>query len=118
MKAAAFLLILAASPALLLAFEQQESQAEVSAANPIRKVVTMLQKMQKQVEAEGVKEKELFDKFMCYCKNGAADLSKAIGDADTKIPELGSNIEEAESQLTQYKEDIKKAQVDRSAAKT
>ena len=36
-------------------------------ANPIRKVVTLLQDMQKEIEAEGEKEKGLYDKFMCYC---------------------------------------------------
>ena len=35
-------------------------------ANPIRKVVTMLQSLQKKVAAEGEKEQELFDKFMCW----------------------------------------------------
>jgi len=34
-------------------------------ANPIRKVVTLMQNMQKEIEAQGAKEKELFDKFMC-----------------------------------------------------
>ena len=33
------------------------------AANPIRKVVTMLQNVQKKVEAEGKKEAEMFEKF-------------------------------------------------------
>ena len=36
-------------------------------ANPIRKVVTLLQDMQKELEAEGKKEEELYNKFMCYC---------------------------------------------------
>ena len=34
---------------------------EHAAANPIRNVVTMLQTMQKKVEAEGEREQELFD---------------------------------------------------------
>ena len=38
---------------------------EHTSANPIRNVVTMLQTMQKRVEAEGEIEHELFDKFMC-----------------------------------------------------
>jgi DNA repair exonuclease SbcCD ATPase subunit len=91
---------------------------EEHAANPIRKVVNMLQMMQKKVEAEGEKEKELFEKFMCYCKNSGSDLAKSIADAGDAIPELGSNIEAAEGQLVQLKEDLKKAQTDRAAAKT
>jgi len=45
-----------------------------NAVNPIRRVVTMLQMMQKKITAEGEKEKELFDKFMCYCQTGAGEL--------------------------------------------
>jgi len=86
-------------------------------ANPIRKVVTMLQQMQKKVEAEGKKEQELYDKFMCYCKNGAADLSASIASSKTKVPQLQSDIEASESQLAQLKEDLKSHQADRSAAK-
>jgi len=86
-------------------------------ANPIRKVVTMLQMMQKKVEAEGEKSKELFDKFMCYCKNSGGDLAKGIADAEDKVSELPSAIEEAEANLKQLKEDLKKAQTDRAAAK-
>jgi len=88
-----------------------------SAANPIRKVVTMLQMMQKKVEAEGEKEKELFDKFMCYCKNSGGDLGQAVETAKTRVPQLGSDIEEGESKLITLKEELKQAQLDRSAAK-
>jgi chromosome segregation ATPase len=90
---------------------------EHAAANPIRKVVNMLQMMQKKVEAEGEKEQELFDKFMCYCKNSGGDLAASISDAETKVSELPSAVEEAEGQLGQLKEDLKKAQSDRTAAK-
>ena len=36
-------------------------------ANPMRRIITMLQDMQKELEAEGKKEEELYNKFMCYC---------------------------------------------------
>ena len=50
--------------------------AAEAGANPIRKVVTLMQNMQKEIEAEGAKEKELFDKFMCYCSGGTDGLKK------------------------------------------
>ncbi len=77
----------------------------------------MLQNMQAKVTAEGEKEKELYDKFMCYCKGNGGDLSKAIADAEAKVPELGSEIKEAEEQMAQLKEDIAAAKADREAAK-
>merc|ERR1719324_1147548 len=93
------------------------AEASQAAANPIRKVVTMLQSMVKKVEAEGEKEKELFAKYMCYCKTSGGDLSKSISDAETKMPELESDIKEGEAKKKQLDEDLKQHQVDRSAAK-
>jgi chemotaxis receptor (MCP) glutamine deamidase CheD len=52
--------------------------------NPIRKVVTMLQGMQKRVTEEGAKEKELYEKFMCYCKTSGSDLAASIAAAEKK----------------------------------
>jgi len=96
--------------------EQRDSLQ--NAANPIRKVVTMLQVMQKKVEAEGERDKELFDKFMCYCKNAGGDLQKGISDADTKIPRVAADIEEGEAKVATMKEELKQAQTDRAAAKS
>jgi len=106
--------LLAAQPVTVSAAAKEELAVS---ANPIRKVVTMLQAMEKKVTAEGEKEKELFDKFMCYCKNGDEMLGKSISDAETKIPQLTSDIEEAEAQVKQLKEDLKSHQTDRAAAK-
>merc|ERR1719353_1380023 len=86
-------------------------------ANPVRRVVTMLQSMQKKVTAEGKKEEELFEKFMCYCKNGVGALQTSIDDAKTKNDALLSSIEETGSQLKQTKADLKSAQASRAAAK-
>merc|ERR1719258_843774 len=54
-------------------------------ANPIRKVVTLLQDMQKEIEAEGDKEQDLYDKFMCYCDGNTDGMSKAAEEAAQKI---------------------------------
>jgi septal ring factor EnvC (AmiA/AmiB activator) len=89
-----------------------------NAANPIRKVVTMLQNMEKKVQAEAKKEQEIYDKFMCYCKNGGGELSGSISAADTKVPQLGSDIKEGEAKKKQLDEDLKQHQMDRSAAKS
>jgi hypothetical protein len=88
-----------------------------SSANPIRRVVTMLQMMQKKVEEEGVKEKELFEKFMCYCKASKETLAKSIEDAGVKVPQVESDIKEAEGELAQLQEDLKNHKADREEAK-
>jgi septal ring factor EnvC (AmiA/AmiB activator) len=85
--------------------------------NPVRKVVNLLQGMQKKVTAEGEREKDLYEKFMCYCKTGGGDLSASISAAETKVPAVSSDIEESKQKLTQTKSDLKQAQDDRAAAK-
>jgi len=85
--------------------------------NPIRKVVTMLQTMQKRVAAEGAREEELYGKFMCYCKTGGSDLAQSISSAQTKVPSVSSSIEASEEKLVQAKAHLKEGQTDRSSAK-
>merc|ERR1719353_2243139 len=99
-------------PAAVLATEQRTTLS----ANPIRKVVTMLQMMMKKIEAEKEKEQELYDKFMCYCKTADETLGKSIQDANTKIPQLESDIKEAVEEKAQLEEDLKAHQEDRAAA--
>jgi DNA repair exonuclease SbcCD ATPase subunit len=111
------------NPALKLIFvtfvavSNAAEQKEQAAANPIRKVVMMLQNLSKKVAKEGEEETKLFEKFMCYCKNGASTLDTSIGDAETKIPQVQSDIEAGENAAKQLKQDIKSAQTDRAAAK-
>merc|ERR1719183_3033164 len=78
----------------------------------------MLQSMQKKITAEGEKEEELYEKFMCYCKNGDEALAKSIADAEAKAPELVADIEAGEAEVKQLKADLKAHQADRAAAKT
>lgn len=108
MVSRAFVLLLVC-PTMLHAMEVK--------ANPIRKVVTMLQNMQKQVTAEGEKEQELFDKFMCYCKNGRGDLETSIADATTKISNYGATVQKLSAKKEQTEADLAQHQTDRSDAK-
>merc|ERR1719443_1763090 len=77
----------------------------------------MLQMMVKKVEAEGKKETELFEKFMCYCKTGKETLGKSIADAEEKIPQLESDIKESEAEKAQLDKDVETAKADRESAK-
>jgi septal ring factor EnvC (AmiA/AmiB activator) len=86
-------------------------------ANPIRRVVTMLQQMQNKITAEGKKEEALFEKFMCYCKNGVGDLEQAIDAAETKIPQLEADIKALDEALGGLHSDVEQAKKDREEAK-
>eukprot|EP00420_Gonyaulax_spinifera_P037036 CAMPEP_0197884024 /NCGR_PEP_ID=MMETSP1439-20131203/10622_1 /TAXON_ID=66791 /ORGANISM="Gonyaulax spinifera, Strain CCMP409" /LENGTH=728 /DNA_ID=CAMNT_0043503755 /DNA_START=64 /DNA_END=2250 /DNA_ORIENTATION=- len=112
------LLILAFLVSCSCAFRTREQDASKVSANPIRRVVTMLQAMQKKVSEESEKEKILYEKFMCYCKSNGGTLNGAIEAAEKKVPSVSSDIETAESQKSGMEEEFKQAQVDRSAAKS
>merc|ERR1719473_1969669 len=88
-----------------------------SHANPIRRVVGLIQGLQKKVEEEAVKEQALFDEFMCYCKTGVGTLEEGIAANDAKVPKVQAAIEAAEAGVKQLKADLKQHQADRDAAK-
>merc|ERR1719188_2824550 len=86
-------------------------------ANPIRKVVTLLQHMQAQVTKEGEEEEKLYKKFMCYCKTSGKTLEDGIAAAGAKIEQLQADVKALSENGGNVKEVIKKAQADRAAAK-
>jgi len=96
------------------AVDETKGQA---AANPIRRVVNLLQDMQKKVEAESKKEKILFEKFMCYCKTGATELQEVVTAAENKIPKLESSLAEAEASKDQLVKDVAAARLAAADAK-
>merc|ERR1719174_1368601 len=69
----------------------------------------MLQMMAKKVAAEGEKEEELMEKFLCYCETAGSTLQKSIDDAETKIPQLESDLKDARQSRADAKDAIEKA---------
>jgi len=108
---------LACAALLMAALTKGEEQSNQAALNPIRKVVTLLQSMQKKVQEEGEAEAKLHEKFMCYCKNGGSDLEASISAAENKVGSLPMETKAAEEKLAQTKADLKQAQADKAAAK-
>jgi predicted nucleic acid-binding Zn-ribbon protein len=92
--------------------------AEGTGANPIRKVVTLMQNMQKEIEAEGAKEKELFEKFMCYCSGGTGMLKKAIADGKATIEEQTAKLKSEEAEKSQIAQELVGHKSDRESAKS
>merc|ERR1719236_398854 len=108
------LILVVAAPGMITAKDKFEQE---STANPMRRVITMLQMMAKKVEAEGKAQQELYDKFMCYCKSSGEELGKSIGDAETKIPQLEADIKEAEAMKAQLDADLITHKQEREDAK-
>jgi len=106
------LFVLAISGPVLATAETQQG------ANPIRKIVTLLQNMQKEIEAEGAKEKELFDKFMCFCSGSSDELTKKAADAKAAIEELTAKLKSEEAEKVQLGQDLIAHKSDREGAKS
>merc|ERR1719265_3119010 len=85
--------------------------------NPIRRVVTLLQQMKEEVEEEGRKEKELYDKFMCFCEGNTKGMTKASEDAKQKILELTGQIENMVAEKARLEQELVQHQKDRETAK-
>jgi len=110
-----FVLAVLAASASASSANEQDSLA--NAANPIRRVVTLLQNMAKKIAAESKKEEELFDKYMCYCKNAGGTLQGSIDANENKVPQVESALKEAEEQKVQLEQDVKDHQAARVDAK-
>merc|ERR1719453_2333839 len=73
--------------------------------------------MQKKIDDEEAKETELYDKFMCYCENGAGALKASVEAAETKIPQVEASISTKTAEKAQLESDIVQHKADREAAK-
>lgn len=99
-----------------MATETNLGQKTLSADNPIRRIVTMLQTMQAKVEEEGKRDEATHEKYMCYCKSDR--LEREVAAAEAKIPQLESAIKEGGAALEKLEADIEQHKKDRAAAET
>jgi len=90
--------------------------SHVAAPNPIRKVVVLLQDMQKELEIEMKKEQKLSEEFACICKTSDAELVKVGEKAEMAIKELTGKLEEEKAEKKQLDEDLKGHYVDKASA--
>merc|ERR1719316_1774050 len=93
--------------ALLVCSASASSHASRVQVNPIRKITGLLENMQKEIEEQGEKEKELYDKFMCFCDAGTADLLKTATDAEAANKAAAAQLESDTSEKAQLEQDIK-----------
>jgi len=61
---------------------------------PVSKVITLLKDMLKQLEKEAEEDEEIYDKLACWCETNDKEKSKSIADAETKIEQLTTSIED------------------------
>merc|ERR1719262_2006993 len=69
-------------------------QEEPKKKHPVSKVVTLLEDMKTELEKEAEGDEELYDKMACWCETNDKAKTKAIEDAEARITDLTSKIEE------------------------
>lgn len=92
------------------------SAIEATQANPIRRVVTLMQDMQHEIEAEAEKEKGLYEKFMCFCNSSDGELSAGGEKAKGQIEELTAKVEQESAEKAQLTQELKDHKQDRANA--
>jgi len=85
------------------------AQAEAG-ENPIRRIVTMLQNMQVEIEKEGEESKEMYEKFMCFCETNLAQTTKEIEEGGELVTSLESSIKEFTGQNAQIAAELAELQ--------
>lgn len=89
----------------------------VQAANPIRRVVTLLEEMQKEIETEVAKEKEIMKKFECYCKKNDKELGKKVEEAAALVKKAQAEAKQYGDEKKKLGEEIKQHKADRKKSK-
>jgi len=113
----AFLRNLALVASLWVGAGAATSGNRLGAPNPIRRVVNLLQAMQTKINEEAKHDQALHKKFMCQCRKAPADLTKSIGEGESKISQLESSIKESEASKAQLESEIEQEKQDEASAK-
>merc|ERR1719409_1303010 len=84
------------------------SQDLVGAKNrPVSKVITLLKDMLKQLEKEADEDEEIYDKMACWCATNDKAKTKAISEAETRIADLTTSVEELTASSARLGTEIK-----------
>jgi len=95
----AWALILAAQATTTLTWEDKN--------RPVTKVINLLKDMQAQLEKEQKEDEEVYERVACWCETNDKEKTDAIADAEARITDLTSNIEEATASSARLNTEIK-----------
>jgi hypothetical protein len=101
-----------AAPALCLDMEVGVASSlsfdlEAAKNRPVSKVITLLKDMLKQLEKEAEEDEEIYDKMACWCETNDKEKTKAIADAEARISDLTTKIEELTASSARLNTEIK-----------
>merc|ERR1719182_960767 len=74
---------------------------------PVTKVINLLKDMQAQLEKEQEEDEEVYEKVACWCETNDKEKDQAIKDAEARITDLTSTIEEKTAASARLTTEIK-----------
>jgi len=74
---------------------------------PVSKVITLLKDMMAQLEKEAAEDEEIYEKMACWCETNDKDKTKSIAEAEARIGDLTTKIEELTALSAQLSTEIK-----------
>jgi len=69
-------------------------EKDLNTQSPIKRVISLLEKMRAELVHEADNEAEMYDKMVCWCETNEKEKKKAIADAEALDKELSAEIEE------------------------
>merc|ERR1712227_233762 len=81
--------------------------ADAAKNRPVSKVITLLKDMLKQLEKEAEEDEEIYDKMACWCETNDKEKTKSIADAEARISDLTTKIEELTAASARLNTEIK-----------
>merc|ERR1719482_2298546 len=82
---------------------------DVAAAKnrPVSKVITLLKDMLTQLQKEAEEDEEIYDQMACWCETNDKEKTKSIADAEARIEDLTTKIEELTALSAQLNTELK-----------
>jgi len=96
------LLLLNFSPAASLSFDVADAKNR-----PVSKVITLLKDMLKQLEKEAEEDEDIYDKMACWCETNDKEKTKSIAEAEARIEDLTTKIEQLTANSARLGTEIK-----------
>jgi len=93
--------------ALILAAQASTTLTVEDKNRPVTKVINLLKDMQAQLEKEQKEDEEVYERVACWCETNDKEKTDAISDAEARITDLTSNIEEATASSSRLNTEIK-----------
>merc|ERR1719382_941370 len=92
------------------------NQTEVGSKDyPVTKVVNLLKDLKSRLEQEQDSDEEVYDKLACWCETNDKEKTKAIADAEARIADLTTEIEELTATSARLDTEIKNTEKEAAA---